>query len=61
MQRGPVVLLCCDNQSVVAAFNKGRAKDYRLLGLRRRAAAVQLSGGLRAVWRYIETHRNRAD
>jgi len=54
-------VILCDNLSATHAFNRGRATDRGLLGLCRRAAALQVGGRMRVRWRYIESHRNPAD
>ena len=45
----------------VCAFDKGRSKDFRLLALCRRAAALQLGCRIRWRLRYVETGRNPSD
>lgn len=55
---GRRLLTLCDNLSCVC---KGRAKDYSLLALCRRAAAIQIACGIRWHLRYVETKRNPSD
>lgn len=50
-----------DNLAEVLSFDRGRARDPELLGLCRRAAAVQLATGIGWCRRYIETGRNPSD
>eukprot|EP00438_Fugacium_kawagutii_P027761 Skav215994 [mRNA] locus=scaffold4693:140018:158914:+ [translate_table: standard] len=55
------ILTLCDNLSAVTAFDRGRARDYALLSLCRRAAALQIGCGVRWHLRYVESSRNPSD
>ena len=54
-------VLLGDNMSVVLAFGRCRAKDFRLLTQVRRACALALSRGLRFYYRWIPTGFNSSD
>ena len=55
------VLLVTDSQGTLGAYSKGRSSVPVLNFLCRKVAAVALSQGLRAAWRYVPTDRNHAD
>ena len=54
-------LIFCDNMSVVLAFNRCRAKDYRLLCVIRQFQAYSLARHLRVSIRRVPSELNSAD
>ena len=55
------VLFTSDNLAAVCAYAKGRARNFGLLRLCRRAAALTLAAGILPRWRYVESKRICAD
>ena len=56
-----VVLGLGDNMAELLSFDRGRARDYELLGLVRRGCAIQIACNIRWSRRYVETDRNVSD
>lgn len=58
---GHLLLAFGDNLAEVLAFDRGRARDFELQSLVRRACAWQLAADVKWARRYVETSRNPSD